>query len=295
VNATSESALTTSLRRLAPQILSGETIDQLDNNQLGAQISLWLSKLENSRRLLIFDNYDDPDQYQIEQYYPFVAHGSIIITTRQPDRVNGYQIKVQSMTNDEDSLNILAIRSGRPDVSSGNDNSLTTMQKANDRSIDPGVRQLARRLDGLPLALATAGTFLRQSSVSFSKYLQQYEDKWQVTPEPAHELPDYPTRTLYTTWNLSLVQIEQEMPQAVKLLPFLAYLDHQDIWYDLLRVGQGIDRLQWFTDLTRDEFLFEQAMTTLVRYGLVEGHHQTGSYSLHVCVHDWTLDGLKNG
>jgi hypothetical protein len=127
VNATSESALKTSLRQLAPQILPGEIVDQLDDDQLWAQISLWLSKLENPRWLLIFDNYDDPDQYQIEQYYPFVAHGSIIITTRQPDRVNGYQIKVQSITNDEDSLNILATRSGRPDVSSGNDNSLTTM------------------------------------------------------------------------------------------------------------------------------------------------------------------------
>jgi hypothetical protein len=122
VNATSESTLKTSLRRLAPQILPNETVDQLDDDQLWAQISLWLSKLENSRWLLIFDNHDDPNQYQIEQYYPFVAHGSIIITTRQPDRVSGYQIKVQSMTNDEDSLNILATRSGRPDVSSGNDN-----------------------------------------------------------------------------------------------------------------------------------------------------------------------------
>ena len=119
VNATSESALRTSLRRLAPQILLGQTVDQLDDDQLWAQISLWLSKLENSRWLLIFDNYDDPNQYQIEQYYPF--------TTRQPDRVNGYQIKVQSMTNDEDSLNILATRSGRPDISSGNDNTLATI------------------------------------------------------------------------------------------------------------------------------------------------------------------------
>jgi NB-ARC domain len=127
VNATSKSALITSLRRLAPQVLPGETIDQLDDDQLWVQISLWLSKLENSRWLLIFDNYDDPNQYQIEQYYPFVAHGSIIITTRQPDCVNGYQIKVQSMTTDEDSLSILATRSGRPDVSSGTDNSLTTM------------------------------------------------------------------------------------------------------------------------------------------------------------------------
>ena len=127
LNAISESALRTSLRRLAPQILLGETVEQLDEDQLWVQISLWLSKLENSRWLLIFDNYDDPNQYQIEQYYPFVAHGSIIVTTRQPDRVNGYQIKVQPMTNDEDSLNILATRSGRPDVLSGNGNFLTTV------------------------------------------------------------------------------------------------------------------------------------------------------------------------
>jgi NB-ARC domain len=127
LNATSESALKTSLRRLAPQILAVETVGQLDDDQLWTQISLWLSKLENARWLLIFDNYDDPNQYQIEQYYPFVAHGSITITTRQPDRVNGYQIRIPLMTNDEDSLNILATRSGRPDVSSGNDNSLTTM------------------------------------------------------------------------------------------------------------------------------------------------------------------------
>ncbi len=127
LNATSESALTTSLRRLAPQILHSETVDQLDDHQLWTQISLWLSKLENARWLLIFDNYDDPDQYQIKQYYPHVAHGSIVITTRQPDQLNGQQIKVQSMTNDEDSLNILATRSGRPDISSGNNNSFTTM------------------------------------------------------------------------------------------------------------------------------------------------------------------------
>jgi hypothetical protein len=127
LNATSESALRTSLRRLAPQILPGETVGQLDEDQLCAQISLWLSKLENSRWLLIFDNYDDPNQYQIEQYYPFVVHGSIIITTRKLDCVNGHQIKVQPMINDEDSLNILATRSGRPDVSLGNDNSLITI------------------------------------------------------------------------------------------------------------------------------------------------------------------------
>jgi hypothetical protein len=33
------------------------------------------------------DNYDDLDQYEVAKYYPSVAHGSIIITTRQPSWV----------------------------------------------------------------------------------------------------------------------------------------------------------------------------------------------------------------
>ena len=35
-------------------------------------------------------------------------------------------------------------------------------------------------------------------------------------------------------------------------------------------------------------------MSTLVKYGLVEAHHDTTSYSLHTCVHDWTLNGLNH-
>jgi tetratricopeptide (TPR) repeat protein len=158
---------------------------------------------------------------------------------------------------------------------------------------EPGAHQLAQRLDGFPLALATAGAFLKESSLSCSEYLQQYEINWEVVPND-EELPDYPTRTLYTTWNLSLTQVKQQNPQAAKLLAFLAYFDHQDIWYELLRTGQGADQPAWFTELISEKFSFESAMRTLTRYCLVESHHQTESYSLHVCVHDWTLDGLNH-
>jgi hypothetical protein len=91
-------------------------------------------------------------------------------------------------------------------------------------------------------------------------------------------------------------QVHAHEVMPMKCMPMrrkLAFLDHQDIWYDLLRVGLGIDRPQWFTDLTKNEFLFEQAMTTLARYYLVEGHHQAGSYSLHVCV--CAADGFESG
>jgi tetratricopeptide (TPR) repeat protein len=159
--------------------------------------------------------------------------------------------------------------------------------------IDPGSRSLARRLDGYPLALATAGAFLRQSAVDCTTYLQRYEEVWQVSRTRVSQLPEYPHRTLYTTWSLSLAQVEAEIPEAAQLLAFLAYFDHQDIWYELFNVAEDIDQPWWFTKLARGKFVFMDAMTVLKRYCLVETHHDTDSYSLHTCVHDWTLDGLN--
>jgi hypothetical protein len=89
------------------------------------------------------------------------------------------------------------------------------------------------------------------------------------------------------------MQIKQQNIRAANLLRFLAYLDHQDIWYEFLHGGQGGDQPPWFTELVSDESVFEDAMQTLTRYCLVESHHQSGSYSLHVCVHDWTLTSLN--
>jgi NB-ARC domain len=119
LNATSESTLNSSLRDVANRILPPGTVSKLDDDQLRIQVSNWLSELDNTRWLLIFDNYDDPDQYNLTKYYPSVAHGSIITTTRQPRRINGELVKVESMTKASDGLAILATRSGRQAIQSG--------------------------------------------------------------------------------------------------------------------------------------------------------------------------------
>jgi NB-ARC domain len=119
LNATSEAALNSSLRIVANRILLPATVGKLDDDQLRIEVLNWLSELENLRWLLILDNHDDPDGYKIQEYFPFVAHGSIIITTRLPDRLTGKKIKVRSMKKEEDSLRILATRSGREDIESG--------------------------------------------------------------------------------------------------------------------------------------------------------------------------------
>ena len=129
LNVSSKPALLTSLRRLAWVILP-EPGDQLQDDMMLTQVSVWLSNLENSRWLLVFDNYDDPDQFNnIREYFPSVAQGSIIITTRRPNLVSGIKINVRSIAEKEESLRILATRSRQKNVESG--------EKISQRSVYP--------------------------------------------------------------------------------------------------------------------------------------------------------------
>ena len=74
--------------------------------------------------------------------------------------------------------------------------------------LDPDVIKLAEELDGLPLALATAGAYLDQTALSFSDYLRLYR-AWAKLLKTSPELSSYEDRTLYSTWQLSFDHVKQ--------------------------------------------------------------------------------------
>lgn len=119
LHAASEISLKGSLRILARRILPVDRANGLEDDRLWLYVSNWLSELDNRRWLIIFDNYDDPDLYNIENFYPSASQGSIIITSRSPGRIKGEQLLVKTMRKLEDGLYILATRSGRDGVESG--------------------------------------------------------------------------------------------------------------------------------------------------------------------------------
>ncbi|KAF2682085.1 hypothetical protein K458DRAFT_391120 [Lentithecium fluviatile CBS 122367] len=129
----------------------------------------WLEHAKNTRWLMVFDNYDrpkvpgntDPSAVDIQQYLPKVYHGSIIVTTRLSNVNVGPRIRVGKLENVGDSLQILSNASRREGVMD-----------------DPTAAELAKELDGLPLALATAGAYLDQVSTSFADYLRLYRASW---------------------------------------------------------------------------------------------------------------------
>ena len=119
LNATSEATLKASFRTMAELIFDVQEPGVLEGEQSLIRAHQWLSDKKNTQWLLIFDNYDDPDQYNIERYYPSASHGTIIITTRRPYRVVEGPIMVQPLSDLEESLEILQTRSHRDNVKSG--------------------------------------------------------------------------------------------------------------------------------------------------------------------------------
>lgn len=121
LNATSQSTLHASWRLLAGHVVPASELEKLSSAQVLAKVHKWLLSSRNTQWLLIFDNYDEPDIWDIEPYCPYAAHGSIITTTRLPDLVSisGHRIRLQPLVNIEHSLSILQKRSRRENVRNG--------------------------------------------------------------------------------------------------------------------------------------------------------------------------------
>jgi hypothetical protein len=122
LNAQDESILKTGLAELAAQVLEEPDVNNsYEEKRMVQQVRQWFSRPDNDGWLVVFDNYDDPrvpgvtrtTSYDIRDYFPHRVHGSILITTRSPRLGFAKQLAVKKLDDINDSLRILATRSGR--------------------------------------------------------------------------------------------------------------------------------------------------------------------------------------
>ncbi|KAK9423613.1 putative Tetratricopeptide repeat domain protein [Seiridium unicorne] len=261
---------------------------QENNNKVVEAVQTWLSLPGNTRWLAIYDNYDNPkladrpndDGINIHRFLPLSYQGSIIVTTRLSQVDIGHRILIRKLESTDDSLKILSTTSGRYDLHD-----------------DVDAKALAEKLDGLPLALATAGAYLRRVSTSFSDYLRLYQSSWASLHTSIPRLGSYGDRTLCSTWQVSYEQVQEQNPLAAHLLQWWAYFDNEDVWFELLQTDDD-NVLPWMYELN-EELNFNNAMGTLHDYGFVEPHSlgtdliESRGYSIHGCLHSWTIHVLN--
>ncbi|KAK5699198.1 hypothetical protein LTR17_023451 [Elasticomyces elasticus] len=141
---------------------------------------------------------------------------------------------------------------------------------------------LVRKLDGLPLALATTGVHLEQASIHQDDLgLETYKD-----------------RILYSTWRISLERIQQQNELSARLLGLWCYFSNQDLWYEVLCDG-NMEHLPWLRNLMEDLPVSIEAKRLPCNYGLagsdtvLAGNNESGGYGAHACVHAWTIHVLN--
>ncbi|KAJ5760217.1 TPR repeat protein [Penicillium odoratum] len=275
LNATSEATLKDSFRRIASLIFSVQDPQVLESVTIGERVQRWLSDSQNTQWLLIFDNYDNPSHFRINDYFPTASHGAIVVTTRRLD-VGSDTLQLKPLQDISDGLVILQSRSKRINAQS-----------------DPFAKRLAERLNGFPLALASAGVYVQLTGLSFERYLQDYEAHLNIDPDRSISPQEYHDRTLYTTWDISYFYLKVEDATAAKLLKMLAYFDNQSLWYELFHDGITENSPEWLCRVVASDAIFRRVMTTLTKYSFLEIDGASGSWSMHNCIHDWTLATLN--
>ncbi|KAK3896647.1 acyl transferase/acyl hydrolase/lysophospholipase, partial [Staphylotrichum tortipilum] len=287
----SEDHLRQSLAGYASKIPKGQIPDRSRDTGLNSEKDVdivvadvldWLARPDNVSWLLVFDNVDrdfeqgsETGAYDVRRYLPG-DHGSVLITTR-----------LARMAQLGDS---------------------TRLKKADEelgaaifKLMDETSRALLGLLDGLPLALAQAASYLRETGLDTAAYIRLYKEQWddlmRSDGESGSPLLDYEQRSIATAWTISFRAIEDRNASAAKLLRLWAFLDNKDLWYGLLQqaISGRRDWPGWICGVACNEVKFLDAVRLLLRYSMIEAQESVlNSYVMHPVVHRW-MSHIQDG
>jgi tetratricopeptide (TPR) repeat protein len=157
--------------------------------------------------------------------------------------------------------------------------------------------RLLSLLDGLPLAIAQAGAFLRESGLELETYVNLYKQQWKELMESTQPddtpLRAYPGRCVWTTWTISYNAIRGKDNHTANLLLLWSLLDNKDLWHGLFATACTYNPIlqdilsSWIGDIATSEVAFARSMQILRHYSLVEEADDSASYSTHPVVHEW--------
>ncbi len=159
---------------------------------------------------------------------------------------------------------------------------------------------MLEKLDGLPLALVQAGSYLRETNMTTSTYLEFYEKTWTELMEDQEEYSrqEYANRSVLTTWRISYEQVSKSRPTATRLLELWAFLYYGDIWYRLVACLEQIEGQhelpKWASELAVSELSFRACVRILSQYSLITPAADTDGFSIHPVVHSWSLHNVDS-
>jgi tetratricopeptide (TPR) repeat protein len=225
--------------------------------------------------LLIFDNADDPDA--LRPFLPDAGHRHILITSRAQDFQYLGIIKPVQLDQwpVDDAAAFLVKSCGREDADAGERGA---------------AEQLARALDGLPLALEQAAAYIVASNgLTFGRYLTSYRSEGLKRLEARRPaLGNYP-RSVVSTWAANFDAVQKGSPAAADVLWLSAFLAPDAIPFELLTRGAselGPEAQAALGNVDEASLIIHDLLRPLGRFSLIriDGHAET--FSIHRLVQE---------
>jgi len=224
----------------------------------------------NSNWLLILDNVENLEI--VRTLIPQFARGHILITTRlQAVGTLASQVEIDKMKPDVGALFLLR-RSGIIET----DAPLTNISKDNLHK----AQEISSLMDGLPLALDQAGSYIEETQCGLSGYSELYQIKRsELLRRRGGSSLDHP-ESVSTTFSLSFDRVQRANLAAADLLRLIIFLYPIDIPEDIITKGSselGSDLQPVASDL----FALNDALGELLKYSLVHRDPNARTITVH--------------
>lgn len=215
--------------------------------------------------LIIFDNADDPDL--LRDYWPVSSNGSILVTSRDPlsritPSVATECIQLSPLPDQEAAELLLRLSCQRKDKALA----LT----------------VASKLGGLPLAISQMAAIIRYHYLSFSDFLEQYDND-----ADRKDLHQYYVKSprpeargnIATIW-----AIERLEGPARTVLEVCSVLDPDRI-QERIFANDG-PAMNLLADLPKTKFAFHEARAELIKRSLITRNEQEKEFAVHRVLQD---------
>lgn len=251
--------------------------------------------LAERKWLIVFDNYDHPDQFTDVCSFIPPGDGSVLFTSRHGDAgLLGKAVQLSGLDEGE-GLELLRLRTGQ------------NLEELSNRAAAIKVLQT---LGYLPLAVDQAGAYIRQQTLPLPLFLQIYENQKQTILNQKHVYWDYKRKLdseaeaetpldVLTTWELSIQQVgSTHVTRGVveHVLTIAAFLGHVEISESIFREYARYTRPvpNWLVCFTKDgewePHGYRDMVSKLLRLSLAQGRNGKAGeccLSLHPMIKDW--------
>ncbi|KAF3275832.1 hypothetical protein TWF132_002603 [Orbilia oligospora] len=230
-------------------------------NNIRSALFSWLQLPGNIRWLLIVDNADDLETFNIEEYLPNQGSGAIFITSRRPAfSQSARQVDLDVL----DSKNAVAL--------------LLKLARLTDSGVfENEAIALVKILGFMPLAISHAGCYIYETKLPLGEYSSYYNEAFMTVQSMKPMFGwNYRNDTAATTWEISFSKAKEQDTEAALLLLVCSYLNPEEIFDNL-----------WGDELSKAEI--QKKILLLASYSLVK-IIRFGVFSIHPVVHSWARE-----